>query len=239
MEKDETFSDEFHKNNLSPKILSDGVNLARYEYENILKPKTYTPIQQLHKQIFGHFIAIQTVIQDLEKTIVFLKIDYSKILEIYPNLPDRKSYYVYHFENYIIRVNTISDLCGKIGNSICKTGISDEKCNGYNFKEEIKKSNNTIANKITEILAYTKELKDVRHTKIHKGKTEIKNLNDVILWSDIAKYTNQIFDDSDILDEMTTLKINEEIDRIEAEILGLIKILNEYFNLLDIEYSKL
>lgn len=149
---EESFSDKFHKNDLSPKIMEDGVELAKYEFTNMFQKKTYTLVQQLKKEIFYHYSALQTVIQDLEKTFVFLKIDYKKILEIYSDLPDKKSYYVYHFENYIIRVNTISDLCGKIGNLVYQTGISDEKSNGYNFKETIKNINVNISNKLEEIL---------------------------------------------------------------------------------------
>lgn len=237
MTEKEALSDIFHKNKLSPKILEDNIRIAIYEYENLFNEKTYTEEQKLVKKIFNIYTAIQNVVQDLEKTLIFLRIEYKKILEIYPNLDDKKSYYIYHFENYFIRINTITDLIGKIGNMICKTNIDDEKCNGYNFKEKVKNVHSNIANAVEEILVYTKDLKLVRHKKIHTGKAEIENLKDIVLWSDLAKYTKDEYDS--LLDDFTEIKLKEEIDRIENEIKELLKLTNQYFDLLEIEYNNL
>ena len=237
MNSNQTLTDIFHKNKLSKMILNDSIKIAVYEYDKLFKEKSYSTSQLLTKDIFNNFSAFQNVIMDLEKTIIFLRINFNDILEIYPNLEDKKSYYVYHFENYFIRINTISDLVGKLGNLICKTGIDNEKCNGYNFKEAVKKENQDVSDLVKKILEFTKELKIIRHQKIHTGKTEIENIKDIVLWSDLAKYTKDEYDS--LLDELTESRLDIEIDRIESEIKELLKLTNKYFDYLSIEYDKL
>ena len=83
------------------------------------------------------FWAIQNTLEDINKVFVFIEIDRSKILEFYPKIESQESYFKYHIENYIIRVYTIIDLVGKIGNLLYETKIPDEDCNCYKFKEKI------------------------------------------------------------------------------------------------------
>lgn len=237
MPKKGKLSDIFHNNKLLPKIINDITEITKYEMGNLSKEKNYSEEQILKKNIFNYFSSIQNVVNDLEKTLVFLQIDYSKILEVYSELGDKKSYYIYHFENYFIRINTITDLVGKIGNLICKTNIENEKCNGYSFKEKMITINPNLADSVSKILEHTKCLKIIRHKKIHTGESEIENLKDIVLWSDLAKYTKTGYDA--ILDDYTDLQIKLEICRVENEIKELLNFTNHYFDLLEIEYDNL
>ena len=122
-----------------------------------------------------------------------------------------------------------------MGNIICKTEIDEEKCNGYNFKEAIKKINQDISNSVEKILVFTKDLKIIRHEKIHTGKTEIGNLKDIVLWSDLAKYTKDEYDS--LLDDFTEIRLNEEIEKLEKEIEKLLKLTNSCYSTL--QWAKL
>ena len=46
---------------------------------------------------------------------MFLKKDRALILVHYPGFENLKEYYKYHFENFYIRLSTLTDLIGKLG----------------------------------------------------------------------------------------------------------------------------
>ena len=181
------------------------------------------------KEISKYFGLLQTIVTDLERVLMFLRFEKrNELKNIYPELESQEQYYIYHFENYIIRVNTITDVLGKLGNSIYETGIP--KCNGYNFKEEIKKIDANVATIVEKLLKKTKEIKDRRHEKIHTGETKINYLEGVAFWGDIHRIIKEEVDP--LLEEYTDKKLLEAVDETETEIRELIEIVKEF-----LEYS--
>lgn len=187
------------------------------------------------KRISNYFGLLHTVFEDLGLVLLFLRIkEREKLYELFPELENDEQYYIYHLENYIIRISTISDLVGKLGNVLYATGIDDEKCNGYKFKEELKKIDSSRATIIEKLLVRTKEIKDIRHKKIHTGESEIPYLTGVVFYSDLMKLINE--EAYPILNEYTDKNLTSEIDKLETEIFEVISIVNEF---LDVSIDKL
>ncbi len=181
------------------------------------------------KEISNYYGLLQTVISDLEKVLLFLRFkNRNKLEEIYPELENQEDYYRYHFENYIIRVNTITDVLGKLGNLIFETGIDIDDCNGYVFKEKIKKTDTNASSIIEKLLIKTKDIKEKRHKKIHTGESEINYLEGIAFFDDIFKIFQQNTDPH--LIELTDSNLNQEINKLEQEIFEIIDIVNEFLD---------
>ena len=179
------------------------------------------------KRIQKHYGNLNTVISDLDLVKGFLNIkDRSQIKLNYPNLESQEEYYKYHFENFIIRLVTLSDIIGKMGNEIFETGIDPNKCNGYNFKEKIKSDNPEIALIVEKLLLKVKDIKDKRHQKIHKGETDISQLNKIVFWDELQEIVGAKKDP--ILDELTENNIKEEIEKLVKEVKDVIDVIKEF-----------
>lgn len=179
------------------------------------------------KEISNLYGLLQTAVSDLELVLTFLRIENRKaILEIYPTIEAQEKYFKYHLENYIIRVITITDIIGKLGNLIFECGLDDEKCNGYSFKEKMKQVDGNIVTIVEKLLQKTKTIKDKRHKKLHTGKSEIGYFEGIVFYDDLSRLIKTEADP--ILDDFTDKNIAEEIDRIEVEIREIIDIVIEF-----------
>ena len=179
------------------------------------------------KEIGHYYGHLQTAISDLELVLAFLRFDNRKlILELFPNLDTQEQYYKYHLENFIIRITTITEIVGKLGNSIYETGLPEEKCNGYKFKEEIKKTDPKCSAILEKLLINTKEIKDKRHRKLHSGDTGIGYFEGIVFWDELSKIINT--DANPILDELTDNNIEEEIERLQKELNHIIDLVVEF-----------
>lgn len=179
-------------------------------------------------KMFEYLTSLQEVLEDIEKVLVFLEIDTKKIKKVYPRLNADQEYYKYHFENYIIRIISLQDIVGKFGNILYKTNINDEKCNGYNFADALKKLGNTNHSLMSAILERSKDIKKVRHKKLHRGEGEIAQLKGVIFWDDLEKATNQNFDK--ILHQMSADDLRAQINSIETETIEIINLIIAFFD---------
>ncbi|HCT24189.1 MAG TPA: hypothetical protein DIW54_13040 [Chitinophagaceae bacterium] len=169
------------------------------------------------KEISHYYNLLQTAVSDLDIVLTFLKIEDRKaILQIFPTLESQEQYYRYHLENFIIRIITITDIIGKLGNSIFETGIPEEKCNGYTFKEKIKTTDLNCSALVERLLLETKEIKDKRHNKIHTGVTKIGYLEGIVFWDELTKIIESEADP--ILEVLTDTNIQEEIELLEKDI---------------------
>jgi hypothetical protein len=194
-----------------------------------------TPSEIILKKVSNYFGLLSRIFSDLELVLLFLKVkDREKLDGIFPELENDEQYYIYHFENYIIRLTTVTDLIGKLGNVLYQTGIEDDKCNGYKFREKLKKTDTERAEMITKLLVKTKEIKDRRHKKIHTGESDIPYLSGVVFFNDMLKLINE--EASPILNNHANTKLQAEVDKIEKEILEIILMINEF---LDISIDKL
>jgi hypothetical protein len=194
-----------------------------------------TPPEIILKKVSNYFGLLSTIFSDLELVLLFLRVkDREKLHGIFPELGNDEQYYIYHFENYIIRLTTVTDLIGKLGNVLYETGINEENCNGYKFREQLKKTYTERAEIITKLLVRTKEIKDRRHKKIHTGESDIPYLSGVVFFNDMMKLIDE--EASPILNNHTDTNLIAEVDKIEEEILEIISLINEF---LDVSIDKL
>lgn len=187
-----------------------------------------TEKEQKLKIILHYFSSIYSVLSDLSTTIMFLKKDRTLILEHYPKFENQKEYYTYHFENYYIRLLTLPDIIGKLGVLVYSLDIDLEKSNAYNFKDKARKEGFEKISVITEkLIEKVNELKKERHKKLHTGVADIETLNGVVIWSDINKLIGEQNTD-EILEDLTDLKIKEEIEEIQNTITETVEIIKEF-----------
>lgn len=172
-------------------------NNMENDSEYYLKNRSFNSVGNIDEQKYYQktekFLAIQSTLEDINKVFIFLKIDRNKILENYPEINSQENYFKYHIENYIVRIYTIVDLIGKLGNLLYETKIPDDDCNCYKFKEKIKKDNIEIGKLIEDILDYIDEIKKRRNKKIHTGIIEITELNGISFWEDFSEFLSPEF----------------------------------------------
>lgn len=179
-----------------------------------------------------HFFSYLNVIQDLQKVIDFLKIIPDHILEYFPFLQNREEYYKYHYENYVLRMSTIPDLIGKLGNAIYNLQIEEKNCNAFKFKTKYSKlpdCDKRIVNSIEQILLFTENIREERHLKIHAGKTNtarLTNLNQQLLLTKVFEYDNDFE-----FKENFVKNISIEISELENQIIKLLEICNSFFEI--------
>ncbi|KAA5531887.1 Cthe_2314 family HEPN domain-containing protein [Paenimyroides baculatum] len=179
------------------------------------------------KKFYELFNQFTTILSDLEKTIIFLRIeDYQVVEKVYSSLENTQSYYTYFIENYIIRINSLSDVLGKILNLIYNTEI--EKANLYLFRIKIQQSYPQLNELIIELLEKIKITKEKRHEKLHQGETEFEYLKNVVFWNELYRLLNEPIPES--LKEQTKDNLIKMVDQIEQEIIEYVimcrKILN-------------
>ena len=76
-------------------------------------------------------------------------------------------YYKFHYDNFIIRLVTSIDVCGKIGNIVYQLGIADRYANWYSFTVHPKMKDSVPAAQLIEFTEYLDEFKQQRHIKVH------------------------------------------------------------------------
>jgi len=234
-----TFSDHLYNGKFFRLLVNEAskvvVKKGKIKFEG--KSSKLTEDDKSILKMFEYLNSLQEVLQDIEKVLIFLEIDTKKIKKIYPSLNADEEYYKYHFENYIIRIISLQDIVGKLGNILYNTNINDEKCNGYNFADTLKKLGNKTHSLVSAILERSRDIKKARHKKLHKGEGEIVQLKGIIFWDDLEKVTNQNFDK--ILHQMSAEDLKAQINSIETETIEIIDSIIAFFdNSLD-ELNKL
>ncbi len=170
---------------------------------------------------------LQTTVSDLELVLTFLRVeDRKSITQVFPALESQEQYFKYHLENFIIRIITLTDIVGKLGNAIFETGLPEEKCNGYTFKEKIKQSDPNCSALIEKLLVETKEIKDRRHVKLHTGESKIGYFEGIVFWDELSKIIKS--EASPLLDELTDTNIKNEINTLEKEIRNIISLVVDF-----------
>lgn len=165
-------------------------------------------------------------VSDLELVLIFLKIDRKLITQLFPSLESKERYYKYHLENFIIKTITITDIVGKLGNSIFDTKLNEGKCNSYTFKDKIKATDPVCSSIVERLLIDTKEIKERRNKKLHTGDTELGYFEKILYWDELAKITQSEADL--VLEEFTDGDINAEIKSLEKDIRHIIDLVNEF-----------
>jgi hypothetical protein len=180
------------------------------------------------KIILQYFSSMYSVLSDLSTTIMFLKKDRALILVHYPSFENLKEYYKYHFENFYIRLSTLTDLIGKLGVLVYSLDIALERSYVHIFKDKARKKGfEKIAIIAENLIEQVDKFKKERNKKLHAGVADIETLNGVVIWSDINKLIGEQKTD-DVLEDYTDLKIMEEIEGIENTIIETVTIIKEF-----------
>ncbi len=219
----------FVPDHMKASIEDKTIDYSEYGEENEIKLKT----------IVHYFSNIYNVLEDLEKTIEFLKKDRDLILEHYPHFESQEDYYSYFFENYYIRLLTVSDIIGKLGVLVYSLEINVEKANAYNFKSKARKEDFENIAVITEkLIAKLQDLKQHRHNKLHTGASDIKPFAGIVIWSDLNKLIGEEVTDQ-ILQDHNDEEIAVEIKSMEDFVKEIIDIIKEFLEEADKKLQEL
>ncbi len=235
MNEEKTFSDILFKSTLAVKLISLVKPIVSSHLEQCLADKSlnYDELGNEHEKKLKKAIAIYanlgTVVSDLEKVVVFLKLDKEKVSQTYPDL-SLEEYYNYHLENYVIRINSLPDILAQLGNTICNWGIPKKKCYGTTIPDSTKVTNEDIKNKMQLLLSKISSIRTIRNEKIHTGDAEIGYFDKSLCWDTLPTLGIPL---SPLLEEYSKGKKVEAIDLICDEVVEVINIVAEILNIYD------
>lgn len=205
-----------------PKHFKEVLDDSNLDYKNY---GTETEIKL--KMILDHFSNLYTVLGDLDFTTIFLNKKRDLILEHYPEFESHKKYYNYHFENYYIRLVTLSDIIGRLGNLIYEFDIDAKKASAYVFKDKAKKEGYLEISRHTNRLIEKLELlKEERHKKLHTGEADIEAFENVVFWEDLNKIMG--LETESILKEHTDKEVLKEMQNLEERTLEIVDIVKDF-----------
>ncbi|MBN8837070.1 MAG: hypothetical protein J0I09_07415 [Sphingobacteriia bacterium] len=171
------------------------------------------------KSIMTAVGSLQSYFEDLEKVVLFLKVDKSKIPNLYKDKLEADNYYKYHYDNFIVRVVTSIDICGKIGNLVFNLQIQERYANWYSFTVHPTVKDTLPAQSLSKFSDFLDEFKTQRHSKVHQGQNPKNRFDKIIFWDTINKVIGKPKDTHDnILEEYTKEQIQEAISEIETVI---------------------
>lgn len=233
MNKEMTFSEQLYTSTLSVKLIQLVKPIVSSHLKQCLADKSlnYDELGDEHEKMLKKSMTIYanlgTVVSDLEKVVVFLRLDKEKVSQTYPNL-SLEDYYNYHLENYVIRLNSIPDILAQLGNTICNWGISNKKCYGTVIPDSGKVTNEDIKNKMKLLLSKISSIKTIRNEKIHTGDAEIGYFDKALCWDMLPKLGIPL---TPLLEEYSKGKRVEAIDLICNEIINVITIVADILNI--------
>jgi hypothetical protein len=171
------------------------------------------------KSIMSSVASLQSYFEDLQRAVTFLKVDKSKISHIYKDELETDDYYKYHYDNFIIRIVTSIDVCGKIGNLLYDLKIPEKYSNWHSFTVHPTIKNTLPAQKLNEFSEFLEDFKSQRHKIVHQGQNPNNRFDKIIFWDTINKVIGKPKNIHDkILDEHTAEQIQEAMEEIESVI---------------------
>ncbi len=218
-----TLSDKITESNFAKELIGVTGSITSSHLKLYLQDRSLnydelgTEQEKIIKQIFNYYYNLTVSVKDLEMVITFLELeDRNLISSLYPQIESQKDYYNYHVENFIIRIISIADIIGKIGNVVFQTGIDDKRCNGYTFKDKIKITEALLSSKIEALLEHTKSIKKKRHKLLHEGDKDFTYFYSVVIFED---FTRDMDSDKAISRKrLTEEALKREIKTIKKEI---------------------
>jgi hypothetical protein len=214
-----------------PRHIEDALNNTHIKYEEY-----GSEYEKRLKQILQHYGSIYSVLNDLDLTFYFLSKERHLILKHYPDLENQKDYYSYHFENYYIRLVTLSDILGRLGVLIYDLKI-DLKSSAYIFKDKARKEGFEKISLITEkIIGSIKHLKNERHSKLHTGEAEINLLEGIVIWEELNKMVGA--DTPQILIEYTDEQIKDKVLAIKNSTIDIINLIRDFLEELALKFKE-
>tara|TARA_B100000780_G_scaffold44907_1_gene27963 strand:+ start:161 stop:901 length:741 start_codon:yes stop_codon:yes gene_type:complete len=194
------------------------------DYETYGSPKQVK--LKLIVQLAGR---LSTVLGDLDRTFMFLAKDRKLINEHYIDLETQEEYYDYHLENFYIRLATLLDVIGKLGNEVYDLGLKKDKVSAYVFKDKAKSEGFEKISQITgELIEKIDEYKKARHSKLHTGESEFKIFRKIVIWEDLMKMIDSEVDP--ILSEHTDEEIKKQLDELKYFTLEVIQLIENFMD---------
>lgn len=233
--EEKTFADNLHSSKLSPKLVNLAKPIVANHMKQCLEDKSLkyhvigTEREKCIKKAVECFANLQTIIEDLETVILFLKTDKNDIYKLYPSLTT-EDFYNYHLENYIIRINSIPDALAKLGNAICNLKIRKKDCTAFFLlRHKFIKKNNAIKKAMVQLIDKISKIKKMRNAKVHEGSTDIDYFKSVTC----LDYINQLGMADPLIEEYAQKKKNEVIDSMQNEINDIIKLTVDFLDCLE------
>jgi len=170
------------------------------------------------KSIMDIIGILSSYFDDLENVLNYLRVDKTKISALYGNSLDAEEYYKYHYDNFVVRLMTSIDICGKIGIAIYKLKIEERYANGYSFAKSALIKNTEQAYKVFELSDFLESFAEHRHSKIHQGKSIDNRFDKIVFWESIGKNIGDSSLNDSILDEYNREEILEAVRGFEEVI---------------------
>lgn len=194
------------------------------DYETYGSPKQVK--LKLIVQLAGR---ISTVLGDLDRTFIFLAKDRKLINDHYTTLETQKEYYDYHLENFYIRLATLLDVIGKLGNEVYDLGLKKDKISAYVFKDKAKSEGFEKISQITgELIEKIDEYRKARHSKLHTGESEFKIFRKIVIWEDLMKMIDSEVDP--ILTEYTDEEIKKQLEELKDFTVEVIQLIENFMD---------
>ncbi|WPQ61266.1 Cthe_2314 family HEPN domain-containing protein [Chitinophaga sancti] len=176
-------------------------------------PEYGSPKEIFIKNVFERVATLNSYSDELESLLVFFDIDLQSISSIYSDKIDPESYLKYHYDNFIIRLATSLDLCGKLGNFIFNLGINERYCYAHSF---VKRLSETASAKILQDASdYLEHYVQQRNAKVHASKSENNVFEKVVYWNEMGRLIkNDEMATDALLATLTKEQIRDEIDQM-------------------------
>ena len=190
------------------------------------------------KEIMTSVGNLQSNFEDLEKVVKYLRLEKSKIALAYDGIIAVDDYYKYHYDNFVIRLLTSIDICGKIGVALFQLPIAERNANGYTFARNARIKGTEPAEKILVFSDFLEDFKTHRHNKIHQGISLNNRFEKIVFWENIGKLLEDPSINTPALEAYNQEQILEAVNGIEEVISDAAKLSFEFLDSLEGELDK-
>ena len=170
------------------------------------------------KAIFNELLRIRHYFEDLQILPKFLNVEREKIVLLYGDAIDDEDYYKFHYDNFVIRLLTSIDLCGKIGRTVFELPIKHGSW--YQLMQHPELKGTQPAKILQSFSTYLENYRKHRHQKIHSGQSEDDQFDKIVYWESLVKLTGMEMhlEDMEVLNEFTNVEIKRKVAELEAVI---------------------
>lgn len=175
--------------------------------------KTEVQLKAIHTKLG----LILSYFDDLQMATKFLSVDREKIQLLHSDNIEQEDYYKYHYDNFLTRIVTSIDICGKIGNEVYDLKIEDRYCNWSAFANHSSMKDSVPSKKTIDFSKYLETLRKYRHEKVHFGTTKYNHFSGLIFWNDFNNAIKLNIDERtrQFLEERTEKELNIRLTEIE------------------------
>jgi hypothetical protein len=139
------------------------------------------------------------------------KIDRKKLNLLFGNKISDEDYFSYHYDNYIVRIMTAIDLCGKLGCAVYDIKVKNDSW--FKFINSIEVKGSKMEELFLEFSKFLDEYREHRHSLVHEAKRKDNKFEKIVYWETIGKKTKLKFPKNqiEILNSRTDKDLQSEI----------------------------